>query len=186
MFTEIDSKARGQTTKSNSINPIDLIEPSQSQSTTKSSSELSSVVPTTNPTKTGSTNNLHNTTATMLQVTSIELTNETLLLTNESSLSQMALVSESLISNAIILNSSTNNNNNHNHSLGVNHIHSKSTKQRTNSNSLVKSIQSIGSGSSGGGVRISGQKIEMPVLNDFFDHSIYLKNHEHGFRWVLC
>lgn len=185
LFTEIDSKARGQRTKSNSINPIDMIEPFQSQSTTTSSSELSSVVPTTNPTKTGSSNNVYNTTATVLPaVTSIELTNETLLLTNESSLSQMALVSESLISNAIIMNSSTNNNN-HNHSLGLNHIHSKSTKQRTNSNSLVKSIQSSASGSSGGGVRISGQKIEMPVLNDFFDHSIYLKNHEHGFRWVL-
>ena len=186
---------RGQTTKSNSIKPIDIIEPSQSQSTTISSSELSSVVPTTSTTttsnatrpRTGSTKstNNHNTTATVLPAKSIDMTNETLLLTNESSLSKMELVSESLISNAIIMNSSTNNNynnnNNHNHSLGVNHIHSKNTKQRTNSNSLVKTIQSSASGGSGG-VRISGQKIEMPVLNDFFDHSIYLKNHEHGFR----
>lgn len=34
-----------------------------------------------------------------------------------------------------------------------------------------------------GGTRMSGQKIEMPQLNDFFDHSEYLKKHERGFRW---
>ncbi|CAO1390954.1 unnamed protein product [Diamesa hyperborea] len=192
---EMDTNVRGQTTKSNNINPIDIMDPSQSQSTTISSSELSSVVPTTSTTtttsnstrpRTGSTKSINNTTGTVLPAKSIDMTNETLLLTNESSLSKMELVSESLISNAIIMNSSTNNNNNnnnHNHSLGVNHIHSKNTKQRTNSNSLVKTIQSNASGGGGGGVRISGQKIEMPVLNDFFDHSIYLKNHEHGFRY---
>lgn len=38
---------------------------------------------------------------------------------------------------------------------------------------------------SGGGVRAKGQKIEMPQLNDFFDHNEYLKKHERGFRWVL-
>ncbi|CAO1403675.1 unnamed protein product [Diamesa tonsa] len=198
---KMDTNVRGQTTKSNSINPIDIMDPSQSQSTTISSSELSSVVPTTTSTtttttsnatrpRTGSTKSTNNTTVTVLPAKSIDMTNETLLLTNESSLSKMELISESLISNAIIMNSSTNNNNNnnnnnnHNHSLGVNHIHSKNTKQRTNSNSLVKTIQSSASGGGGnGGVRISGQKIEMPVLNDFFDHSIYLKNHEHGFRY---
>jgi hypothetical protein len=29
---------------------------------------------------------------------------------------------------------------------------------------------------------VSGQKIEMPQLNNFFDHSVFLKNNEHGFR----
>lgn len=52
----------------------------------------------------------------------------------------------------------------------------KSSKQRGASNSLGK--PSSGSG----GIRISGQKIEMPQLNNFFDHSAYLKKHEHGFR----
>lgn len=33
-----------------------------------------------------------------------------------------------------------------------------------------------------GGTRIKGQKIEMPQLNDFFDHTEYLKKHERGFR----
>ncbi|CAO1404988.1 unnamed protein product [Diamesa serratosioi] len=163
------------------------LEPSLSQSTTIFSSELSSVVPTTSTNTaigSGSTKTTNNITATVLSANSIEMTNETLLLTNESSLSQMGLISESQLSNAIIMNSNTtttnnnNNYNNHNHSLGTSHNHSKNMKQRTNSNSLVKS-----SASGSGGVRISGQKIEMPVLNDFFDHSIYLKNHEHGFRY---
>jgi hypothetical protein len=52
----------------------------------------------------------------------------------------------------------------------------KASKQRGNSNSLMKST--------GGGIRVSGQKIEMPQLNNFFDHSAYLKKHEHGFRYV--
>jgi hypothetical protein len=55
--------------------------------------------------------------------------------------------------------------------------HSKSTKLRGSSNSLVKTQSN-----SGGGIRVSGQKIEMPQLNNFFDHSEYLKKHEHGFR----
>lgn len=33
-----------------------------------------------------------------------------------------------------------------------------------------------------GGVRTKGLKIEMPLLNDFFDHNEYLKKHERGFR----
>lgn len=33
-----------------------------------------------------------------------------------------------------------------------------------------------------GGTKMSGQKIEMPQLNDFFDHSEYLKKHQRGFR----
>lgn len=59
----------------------------------------------------------------------------------------------------------------------VNVHHAKISKQRGNSNSLVK-VPSV----SGGGVRVSGQKIEMPQLNNYFDHSAYLKKHEHGFR----
>lgn len=100
-----------------------------------------------------------------------ELTTEKLSFTNKSLASQ--LVSESL---ANVDDSSTTN---HTVTSGTHHFKS-TNRQRSSSNSLVKS-----SGSSGGGVRISGQKIEMPQLNDFFDHSAYLKKHENGFRWAF-
>lgn len=111
------------------------------------------------------------TTANLSQSNFLELTTEKLSLTDKSLLPSR-LVSESLTSSSTIAtNNSTNN-----HSLSNSTHYAKSTnKQRTSSNSLVKQ-------SSGGGVRISGQKIEMPQLNDFFDHSAYLKKHEHGFR----
>lgn len=106
----------------------------------------------------------------------LELTTEKLSLTDKSLLSSR-LVSESLTSSSttIVTNNSTNNHSLSNSSSSTHHTKS-SSKQRTSSNSLAKS--------SGGGVRVSGQKIEMPQLNDFFDHSAYLKIHEHGFRWV--
>lgn len=52
---------------------------------------------------------------------------------------------------------------------------SKSTKQRGGSNTLVKATNS-------GGIRVSGQKIEMPQLNNLFDQSKYMKKNEHGYR----
>lgn len=106
----------------------------------------------------------------------LELTTEKLSLTDKSLLSSR-LVSESLTSSSTIATNNSTNNHSLSNSSSSTH-HSKSTsKQRTSSNSVVKS--------SGGGMRISGQKIEMPQLNDFFDHSAYLKLHEHGFRWVF-
>lgn len=105
-----------------------------------------------------------------------ELTTEKLSLTNKSLLSSR-LVSESLTSGST--NVSHNSTNNHSLSNSSSTHHAKSTnKQRTSSNSLIKS-------STGGGMRVNGQKIEMPHLNDFFDHSAYLKKHEHGFRWEM-
>lgn len=99
----------------------------------------------------------------------LELTTEKLSLTNELSLSSR-LVSESLTLSTTTIDVASNrtvSNSTHN---------SKQTgKQKLSSNSLSKSTND-------GGVRISGQKIEMPILNDFFDHSAYLKKHEHGFR----
>ncbi|CRK97488.1 CLUMA_CG010877, isoform A [Clunio marinus] len=101
-----------------------------------------------------------------------ELTTENLSLTNKSLLSNR-LVSESLTSSSVIVKSNSSNY----HSVSNSTQNFKSTnKQRTNSNSLIKV-------SASGGIRISGQKIEMPHLNDFFDHSDYLKKHEHGFRY---
>lgn len=52
---------------------------------------------------------------------------------------------------------------------------SKSTKQRANSNTIAESTNS-------GGIRVTGQKIEMPQLNNLFDHSMYMKKNEHGYR----
>lgn len=104
----------------------------------------------------------------------LELTTEKLSLTNKSLPNRFA--SESLT------NSSTNvtRNNATTDSIVVSNstnVHyGKSSKQRGTSNSVGK--PSSGSG----GIRISGQKIEMPQLNNFFDHSAYLKKHEHGFR----
>lgn len=52
---------------------------------------------------------------------------------------------------------------------------SKSAKQRGNSNTIAESTNS-------GGIRVTGQKIEMPQLNNLFDHSMYMKKNEHGYR----
>ena len=52
---------------------------------------------------------------------------------------------------------------------------SKSTKQRASSNTIAESTNS-------GGIRVTGQKIEMPQLNNLFDHSMYMKKNEHGYR----
>lgn len=52
---------------------------------------------------------------------------------------------------------------------------SKLTKQRGNSNTIAESTNS-------GGIRVTGQKIEMPQLNNLFDHSMYMKKNEHGYR----
>lgn len=83
----------------------------------------------------------------------LELTTEKLSLTNKTSDSLLN------VTNFINANSSL----------------SKLTKQRGTSNIIGKS-------SGSGGIRVSGQKIEMPQLNNFFDHSVYLKNNERGFR----
>lgn len=104
----------------------------------------------------------------------LELTTEKLSLSNKSLPNRIA--SESLTNSStnvtrsnvtadsIVVSNSTN-------------VHyGKSSKQRGTSNTLGR--PSSGSG----GIRISGQKIEMPHLNNFFDHSAYLKKHENGFR----
>jgi hypothetical protein len=102
----------------------------------------------------------------------LELTTEKLSLTNKSLSSRF--VSESLTNSStnnatadsIVVTNSTN-------------VHyGKSSKQRGGSNSITKTS------SGSGGIRVSGQKIEMPQLNNYFDHSAYLKKHEHGFRYV--
>ena len=103
----------------------------------------------------------------------LELTTEKLSLTNKSLSSRFA--SESLT------NSSTNNATADSIvvSNSTNVHYGKSSKQRGASNSIAKTS------SGSGGIRVSGQKIEMPQLNNFFDHSAYLKKHEHGFRYVF-
>jgi hypothetical protein len=90
------------------------------------------------------------------------LTSTTLNVTSGNNITTMP---SSAIADSVLLNSNNSTN-----------VHYKGSKiqQRVNSNSLVKS--------SNGGMRVSGQKIEMPQLNNFFDHSAYLKKHEHGFR----
>ncbi|XP_070499901.1 uncharacterized protein [Chironomus tepperi] len=101
----------------------------------------------------------------------LELTTEKLSLTNKSLSNRF--VSESLT------NSSTNNAtaDSIDESNSTNVHYGKSSKQRGASNSIAKTS------SGSGGIRVSGQKIEMPQLNNFFDHSAYLKKHEHGFRY---
>ncbi|KAG5679575.1 hypothetical protein PVAND_009135 [Polypedilum vanderplanki] len=121
--------------------------------------------------------------------------------TEKLSLSNKSFVSESLTSNATNVTNTFNGGSNNSSFIRIDATslrpldnsplsnssvqnvvhHSKSTKLRGSSNNLMK----IPSGSSGGsgGIRISGQKIEMPQLNNFFDHSEYLKKHEHGFRY---
>ena len=94
-----------------------------------------------------------------------ELTTEKLSLTNKSLSNGIVSENPTSVTNYHSLSSSSSNSSTH-------HLKS-TTKQRTN-NSSVKS--------SHGGVRVSGQKIEMPTLNDFFDHAAFLKKHEHGFR----
>lgn len=114
-------------------------------------------------------------TADLAQSNFPELTTEKLSLTNKTD----ELVSESLLDGSHLTFHKNNNNLNHSltNSSNSNTTHQiiKSARQHVNSNSLGKSTND-------GGIRISGQKIEMPVLNDFFDHSAYLKKHEHGFR----
>lgn len=89
--------------------------------------------------------------------TQLELTTEKLSLTNKT-------LSDSLVNltNFIGINSSNTN-------------LSKSMKQRGSSNTITKTANS-------GGIRVTGQKIEMPQLNNLFDHSVYMKKNEHGYR----
>lgn len=99
----------------------------------------------------------------------LDPTTEKLSLTDKSVANSESVANSSLISTVASSNASDDT------AVNSSNVHyAKTSKQRGSSNSLVKST--------GGGIRVSGQKIEMPQLNNYFDHSAYLKKHEHGFR----